>query len=109
MNKVICDECQRGFVITNIKEKKHPKEIIESYFKCPHCHKKYTAYVTDKEARKQQREIKLFHRKIIPRDYSRLSEEEYKAEIDKQQAELTTMKIVLEKRMNELKQQQASK
>jgi len=99
----------KKFTVTNIKEKKHPKEIIESFFKCPHCHKKYTAFVTDKEARKQQREIKLFHRKIITRDYSRLSEEEYKAEIERQNDELNMMKIILEKRMSELKQQLASK
>lgn len=59
----------------------------------------------DKQARKMQQDIKKFHKQIITRDYSGLSEEEYKAEIDKQHDQLNLMKLELKERMDKLKQE----
>lgn len=57
MNLVDCDHCHKPFNI-QAKEKKHGKGITETYFTCPHCNHRYTAFVTNAEIRKRQREIR---------------------------------------------------
>lgn len=57
MNIVDCDHCHKPFNIQP-KEKKHGKGITETYFVCPHCEHRYTAFVTNAEIRKRQREIR---------------------------------------------------
>jgi len=54
--KGICSTCNRIFTDTQIKfqEAKVKKDIIEVYYKCPHCKKKYTCFYTDKEIRRLQ-------------------------------------------------------
>lgn len=49
--------CTKCDYITDIvfKEKKHPNNIQETYFKCEHCHYHYTSFVTDAKVRKMQR------------------------------------------------------
>lgn len=61
MKTVVCDDCNKKFEIKKLKEKKHPKGVVETYFKCPHCQKKYIAFVTDQEARKTQHQIKKLY------------------------------------------------
>jgi transposase-like protein len=51
-----CDHCGKQFAI-ELKEKDHGKGIIETYFVCPHCDSKYTAFVTDPGIRRVQRKI----------------------------------------------------
>ncbi|TQR26856.1 hypothetical protein C7Y47_24020 [Lysinibacillus sphaericus] len=108
-SEIVCDDCQTQITI-NLQEYEHPAHkfkgyVVETYFKCPHCQKKYIAFVTDKKARMMQKEIRQYHQSIIKRDYSGLTEEEYKAEIDKQYAVLNGMKQKLKVRMDELKAQ----
>lgn len=108
-NVTICDECQNEITM-NLQEYEHPAHklknyVVETYFKCPHCQKKYIAYVTDKRARKMQKEIRQYHQQIIKRDYSGLTKEEYKAKIDEQYAVMDGMKQKLKVRMDELKAQ----
>ncbi|TQR28334.1 hypothetical protein C7Y47_22090 [Lysinibacillus sphaericus] len=108
-SEIVCDDCQNKITI-NLQEYEHPAHkfkgyVVETYFKCPHCQKKYIAFVTDKQARKMQKEIRQYHQSIIKRDYSGLTEEEYKAEIDKQYVVLNGMKQELKIRMDELKAQ----
>ncbi len=55
-NLVICDYCEEEFEI-KLKERKHPKGIIETYFNCPHCKEKYISFVTDVKARQLQAEM----------------------------------------------------
>lgn len=108
-NLIICDECQSEFAI-NLKTLEHPANklkdyVIETYFRCPHCNEKYIAFVTDRQAREMQKEIRKFHKQIINQDYSSLSEEEYKAKIDEQHEVMNGMKQKLMARMDELKVQ----
>jgi len=55
--KVYCDKCYK---LTSVKEKemKHPRGIIERYFKCEHCYWQYTVAVTNDRARKLIRKMK---------------------------------------------------
>src|SRR5690625_3534011 len=57
MNNVFCDECNKQITI-DLKEKRHPREIHEVYFKCNHCFYHYTVSVTNKRVRKLQRRMK---------------------------------------------------
>lgn len=52
-----CDHCGKGFNV-EIKEKKHPKKIIETYFRCSNCKHKYVCFVKDEKVRRLQEEIK---------------------------------------------------
>ena len=47
-------------LITDVvfKQAKHPNDIQETYFKCEHCHYRYTSFVTDAWVRKQHRKAK---------------------------------------------------
>ncbi|MCG1029299.1 hypothetical protein J5S49_13460 [Virgibacillus halodenitrificans] len=53
----LCDNCGK---ITDVifQEKEHPNEIKETYFKCEHCNKHTTCFVTDKQARTMQEDLK---------------------------------------------------
>lgn len=110
MTKLInCDECKKEFPL-NVKTLEHPANklkgyVIESYFRCPHCNTKYIAVVTDKQARKMQKEIRKFQQQIYKHNYSNLTEEEYKAKIDEQYEVHDAMKQKLRSRMDELKTQ----
>jgi hypothetical protein len=44
--------------MVNFRNHQHPKGIQETYFKCQHCNKRYTCYVTNQAVRAKQREIK---------------------------------------------------
>lgn len=65
-NLVQCDNCSEVFKI-HLKEKHHPGNIIESYFKCPECGEKYITHVTDQWARKEQQDIKKMNDGLIKR------------------------------------------
>lgn len=54
---VTCDNCNKVFPI-KLKEKRHPKTVIETFFICNHCKHRYTSFVTDTEVRRLQRIIK---------------------------------------------------
>jgi uncharacterized protein YlaI len=54
-----CNEgCEKTFNLDELKEKKLKNGVIETYFKCPHCHKKYNCFYTDKEIRKLQAKLR---------------------------------------------------
>lgn len=57
MSNVHCDKCKKYFDIKP-QEKKHGNGIVETFFVCPHCKARYTAFVTNAETRRKQREIK---------------------------------------------------
>ncbi|MET3507044.1 hypothetical protein [Halalkalibacter oceani] len=61
--QVNCDQCHEDFKI-KLKTKKHGIGIQETYFKCPHCKCHYTSFVTNTEARRRQKEIKLMTDKL---------------------------------------------
>lgn len=55
----ICNEgCNKEFELDNFEEERHSQGIIEVYFRCPHCKKKYTSYFTDRNIRTKQSKIK---------------------------------------------------
>ncbi len=56
-----CDECL-GEYVPKLKIKKYKCGIEETYFKCPHCNDKYTAFYTDRKIRKQQKELRNFYK-----------------------------------------------
>ncbi len=60
MQTVDCGQCHEAFSIS-LREKKHGKGITETYFTCPHCEARYTAFVTNAEIRRRQREIRKLH------------------------------------------------
>ncbi|MEK5173221.1 hypothetical protein NST63_08510 [Heyndrickxia sp. FSL W8-0496] len=64
MNLVNCDQCKKNFPVQP-KEKKHGQGIKETYFVCPHCKTRYTAYITDQEVRRMQRQIQKLEQEII--------------------------------------------
>lgn len=102
MNIVECDHCHRTITIRP-KEKKHGKGIVETYFVCPHCQHRYTAFVTNAEVRKKQREIRQLHESVNKpaKEFTagRIDKHEYKQAIDK----IHKKKAELEPLMQELK------
>ncbi|QGH35145.1 hypothetical protein GI584_14310 [Gracilibacillus salitolerans] len=52
-----CTNCGMPTTI-QFKDQDHPKGIKETYFKCQHCHKRFTCYVTNKAVRAKQKEIR---------------------------------------------------
>jgi len=52
-----CSNCSK-MTMVKFKNQQHPKGIQETYFKCQHCNKRYTCYVTNQAVRAKQREIK---------------------------------------------------
>jgi len=54
---VFCDECNQQVTI-DLKEKTHPRGVVEMYFKCNHCYHHYTVAVTNKRVRKLQRRMR---------------------------------------------------
>lgn len=113
MSKVKCDSCKKDFNI-HLKEFEYPSHqfkgyVIETYFNCAHCQRKYLAYVTYKEIRKMQKEIKQFHEDISKINFYVLTEDEYVEAIEKHYVNLKGMKQELGKRMDELKVQVISK
>ncbi|GIN96128.1 hypothetical protein J6TS1_19980 [Siminovitchia terrae] len=106
MNVVDCDHCQKSFNIQP-KEKKHGKGITETYFICPHCQHRYTAFVTNAEIRKRQREIRKLHESVHKpaKDYTagRINERDYKQAIDRIHEKIDKKQAALEPRMQELK------
>ena len=64
MTTVNCDHCKKNFSVQP-KEKKHGQGIKEIYFVCTHCKTRYTAYVTDQEVRRMQRQIQKLEQEII--------------------------------------------
>ncbi|MFJ3386679.1 MULTISPECIES: hypothetical protein [unclassified Lysinibacillus] len=61
-----CDNCKELIPIV-LKERKHPRGIIESYIKCPHCKEEYIASVTDPKVRREQEEVRKLHEKYMKR------------------------------------------
>ena len=55
--KVKCDNCGE-FIKIKLKEKKHPKAVVETYFKCGICNYHFTCYFTDKIVRNMQKQIR---------------------------------------------------
>jgi hypothetical protein len=102
--KVTCDECQKEFTITELREKKHPKQVIETYFQCPHCQKKYVAFVTDPVIRKLQFDIRKLQDnppKVSPGD---VVASMYVEKLKKHYAKVEKLEIEIKNKMNALKQ-----
>ncbi|MBT2615316.1 MULTISPECIES: hypothetical protein [unclassified Bacillus (in: firmicutes)] len=117
---VNCIECEKDFSI-HLQEYKHPVTkhkgyVIETYFHCPHCRKKYVSFVTDQRARKMQKNIKQFNKELpkkINTERSKkmrgeLTEKQCLEAIDEHCGQLDSMKQELRERMDKLKQQVAS-
>lgn len=66
-----CDKCGKVFTI-KYREKRHPKKVIETYFRCQHCKHKYFCFARDENVRKLQESIKReespFKRAAIQRE-----------------------------------------
>ncbi|WP_051405043.1 hypothetical protein [Bacillus cihuensis] len=106
---VTCDVCTKDFDV-NLKEYEHPVSrikgyVIETYFRCPHCKKKYISFVTDKQARKVQQEINRFSKQKLKINFRNMTEEEYKSAINEHHKKLDEMKQELTERMNMLKEE----
>lgn len=57
----ICDAedgCKKEFTLEKFEVEKLDNDIEKTYFKCPHCNKKYVAFYTDKEIRRKQKFIR---------------------------------------------------
>lgn len=50
--------CEKNFELAKFKEKKLKDDVVETYFKCPHCGKKYNCFYTDKEIRQLQAQLR---------------------------------------------------
>ncbi|RHW37309.1 hypothetical protein D1B31_16210 [Neobacillus notoginsengisoli] len=59
-----CDHCGKVFNV-KMKTKHHPKKVIETYFKCPHCKHNYTCFATNPDIRKMQEDIKPIKNNIF--------------------------------------------
>lgn len=108
MNKeTYCDQCGKSFRI-KLKTKTHNVVIKESYFVCPGCKKKYTAFVTDAECRKLQRDIRALRKsKEIPAQQfveEKITEEQYKDAIDLIRLDIDKTQQLLNYKMNKLKE-----
>ncbi|AUN10423.1 hypothetical protein RSJ21_09350 [Clostridium botulinum] len=54
-----CDKgCKKKFEIKELKERKLRDGVIETYFKCPKCGRKYNCFYTDKEIRQLQAQLR---------------------------------------------------
>ncbi|MBS4198601.1 hypothetical protein KHA93_02925 [Bacillus sp. FJAT-49732] len=106
MNTVSCDNCHKNFTIKP-QEKKHGKGITETYFTCPHCDARYTAFVTNADIRKRQREIRQLHESVQQhvKDFAdgRINEQDYKQTIGKINEKINKKKAELEPMMKEMK------
>jgi hypothetical protein len=79
--EVTCDNCNKEFSMS-VKEKKHGRGIIETYFICPNCNTKYSCGFTNERARKIQRQIRRLWDEIRGCGSPQLAETK-KAKIDK--------------------------
>ncbi|WMJ81963.1 transglycosylase [Clostridium sp. MB40-C1] len=55
--EVYCNKCNKDFEL-NIKVKKYPGGVEETYFKCPHCKERYSSYFTDRNIRIKQGKVR---------------------------------------------------
>ncbi|EDS77315.1 transglycosylase [Clostridium botulinum C str. Eklund] len=61
---VICDDgCKEEFELTDLKELNHDNDIVEVYFNCPNCGKKYICCYTDKSIRLKQKRLNKLWKK----------------------------------------------
>ncbi|USK56563.1 hypothetical protein LIS82_08865 [Cytobacillus solani] len=97
---VNCTGCQKDFDIT-LKEKKHGKGIIETYFVCPHCSTRFSAAFTNTRSRKIQKQIRKLWDEIRGCGNVKLAEHK-KEKIDKLTEENKQI-------MSKLKEEYASK
>ena len=64
LNQCECDECLETFYVTHKenKEKNQGAKQTETYFKCPHCGRKYVILIEDKQSRDYARQGRLSDR-----------------------------------------------
>ncbi|ABS42177.1 hypothetical protein [Clostridium botulinum] len=68
-----CDKgCKKKFEIKEFKERKLKDGVIETYFKCPKCGKKYICFYTDKEIRLLQAKLRSKWSKVSREDIEQL-------------------------------------
>ncbi len=94
---VYCDECLKEYE-PEFKVKKVKDDIEETYFKCPHCKHKYTAFYTNRSIRQQQTKLRNTYKKF---DKKRLTNHQLQFWLNVVKAR--TEKI--EKEMKELKEE----
>lgn len=82
-----CSNCSNMTVI-QFKEKHYPDTIRETYFVCNHCKKRYTTFVTDKEVRSKQKQIKQLTGADTTNERVKL-QEEVNQRMDELKSELT--------------------
>lgn len=66
MQRVKCDKCSDIFKITLVTTQL-PNEVEKNYFTCPTCKEEYITHVTDRWARKEQKEIRAINEKLNKR------------------------------------------
>ncbi|MBM7717292.1 transcription initiation factor IIE alpha subunit [Bacillus thermophilus] len=103
--RIHCDQCNKPLKI-KLKTKSRIN-IKETYFVCPHCKAKYTAYVLDGECRKLQSEIrKLKHSKNAKAQLftrNQISKDEYVKAIDDIENENKKIQSILKPKMDRLR------
>jgi hypothetical protein len=62
--KVTCDDCQKEFIINELKTRWIQPDIQETYFVCKHCNKEYRVCLTDPEIRKLQEKVQDLNKPI---------------------------------------------
>ncbi|MDW0113773.1 hypothetical protein QT711_11295 [Sporosarcina saromensis] len=105
---VQCDECKKSFDIKP-RKKTHGVNLIETYFKCPHCKMHYTSFVTDQEVRRRQREMKELNKELHAIASEMVAGKASAEKYDDKLKEIETKKTELKKMMDSLKAQIASK
>lgn len=62
--QVLCDDCKKEFVVTEIQTTRIEDSIEKNYFSCPQCHTEYPSYYTNQAIRMELVDIKMFLRKF---------------------------------------------
>ncbi|MBS4188639.1 hypothetical protein KHA94_00195 [Bacillus sp. FJAT-49705] len=106
--KVNCNECQKDFLI-DLKEKKHPKGIIETYFVCTHCKNRFIAFVTNQNVRKKQHQMRKLQSSIPQIKHPSEYTEAFLKKLEDHYSKINNLKAELESEMKILKEQIASK
>lgn len=106
MNESItfCNECHHEF-FPDLQTEGVTHQI--NYFDCPSCGYRYTSFVTDPQVRRWMKEVRDIHqeKQVAARKYmdKKITEGQYKREIDNINKKQGKIKKKAKKRMDELK------
>ena len=107
MRRTTCDECKHDFNI-KLRTKTHNYTTKETYFICPNCKHKYIVSILNPDCKRLQNQInKLRQTKNKPAQLfyeNKISESEYKKQIDLIDNKIKQLKSSLKIKMDTLKQ-----